>query len=206
VEKGSKIPESYFTPSCLKDTVSGFGSIFRFMSYASKDIGSLEATSEKKLHAEINHPMTDQLMLYDDFKNDGVTEKEMKSSFPALCTDECKDFVTKFFNASRLHFIGRWREKLALKFRFYPFVPLLPQWTTEKNHVSSKDSVLKRFVVSKNTERTQNVSKIPSTILHIDFDAFFVSVALKTHPHLLNRPVELFTVKKTYPLLVAVSR
>lgn len=66
-------------------------------------------------------------------------------------SDKDPEFVKNFFKNSRLHFIGRWKDRLIKKFKFVDLIDT-PQegtvWT-------------------------------PVRFLHIDFDEFFVSVALK---------------------------
>eukprot|EP00916_Digyalum_oweni_P001265 GHVL01002458.1.p1 GENE.GHVL01002458.1~~GHVL01002458.1.p1 ORF type:complete len:425 (+),score=106.32 GHVL01002458.1:29-1276(+) len=86
-----------------------------------------------------------------------------RASYKNLETDN-PNFVENYFASSRLHFIGTWKNRLPphLNGRFQPLL-------------SWKQSIF-----------TENSVKY---LLHVDFDAFFVSVALKKNPHLLGLPV-----------------
>ncbi|KAK1938398.1 ImpB/MucB/SamB family protein [Babesia divergens] len=67
--------------------------------------------------------------------------------------------VEEYYKHSRLHLLGTWKTNVESKFHFEPFRPL-------------KNGIL-----------------TDGKIMHIDMDAFFVSVALRDRPHLRKAPV-----------------
>ncbi|KAK8259327.1 hypothetical protein V6Z12_D13G048200 [Gossypium hirsutum] len=74
------------------------------------------------------------------------------------------NFVENYFKNSRLHFIGTWRNRYRSRF------PSLSNGFT-KSHSN----------VSAGTQKTP--------IIHIDMDCFFVSVVIRSHPELNDKPV-----------------
>ncbi|XP_040945879.1 DNA repair protein REV1-like isoform X2 [Gossypium hirsutum] len=74
------------------------------------------------------------------------------------------NFVENYFKNSRLHFIGTWRNRYRNRF------PSLSNGFT-KSHSN----------VSASTQKTP--------IIHIDMDYFFVSVVIRSHPELNDKPV-----------------
>jgi DNA repair protein REV1 len=73
------------------------------------------------------------------------------------------DFIKTFYENSRLHHLSTWKGDLKRKYQ------------TLANALNAK----KQFV-SSDHERV---------VLHVDFDAFFVSVSLLRHPDLIGKPV-----------------
>ncbi|GBE62647.1 DNA damage repair Mus42 [Babesia ovata] len=67
--------------------------------------------------------------------------------------------VDEYYKRSRLHLLGTWKTNVEKEFDFEPFTEL-------------KEGMLPN-----------------GRILHIDMDAFFVSVALRSRPHLRNMPL-----------------
>ncbi|KAF8820234.1 BRCA1 C Terminus (BRCT) domain-containing protein [Cardiosporidium cionae] len=84
------------------------------------------------------------------------------------------DFIRTYHKKSRLHFLGSFLHELYARFEFDPFVPTA---------VNSKQKIL----------QDQSCLMEPiqplQIIMHIDFDAFFASVALKKRPDLISSPV-----------------
>jgi DNA repair protein REV1 len=83
---------------------------------------------------------------------------------PTLNSEENPLFMEQFFQNSRLHFIGTWRNRL--------------------------EQLLKKFP----RQLQQSPSKLKGNdrirlILHIDLDCFFVNVLLRNEQHLHNQPV-----------------
>ncbi|GFQ07259.1 DNA repair protein rev1 [Phtheirospermum japonicum] len=76
------------------------------------------------------------------------------------------NFVENYFKSSRLHFIGTWRNRYRKRF------PSLSDGFRQKN--SSCNTAV---VNEKNA------------IIHMDMDCFFVSVVIRNHPELLDKPV-----------------
>ncbi|KAG8364222.1 hypothetical protein BUALT_Bualt19G0105800 [Buddleja alternifolia] len=76
------------------------------------------------------------------------------------------NFVENYFKSSRLHFIGTWRNRYRKRF---------PSLSNEFRH--------KRY--SLNTSAVNQ----KTSIIHIDMDCFFVSVVIRNHPELLDKPV-----------------
>ncbi|WJX59924.1 hypothetical protein P8452_45192 [Trifolium repens] len=76
------------------------------------------------------------------------------------------NFVENYFKSSRLHFIGTWRNRYRKRF------PISS--TGFDNGISNIN--------------TSSVSG-NSVIIHVDMDCFFVSVVIRNHPELLEKPV-----------------
>ncbi|KAH0477656.1 MAG: uncharacterized protein KVP18_000418 [Porospora cf. gigantea A] len=96
-----------------------------------------------------------------------ISTRQQRELFPKAilkCTDP--GFVQSYFKQSRLHLLGRWRSWLRQAYRFRAFESLadssgLGRWSPHRK----------------------------SIVLHVDFDAFFVNVALRSRPDLSGRPV-----------------
>ncbi|XP_028095959.1 DNA repair protein REV1 isoform X2 [Camellia sinensis] len=70
------------------------------------------------------------------------------------------NFVENYFKSSRLHFIGTWRSRYR-----------------------------KRFPSFKYTVPDVKVSSLRTSVIHVDMDSFFVSVVIRNHPELRDKPV-----------------
>ncbi|XP_076915898.1 DNA repair protein REV1-like [Bidens hawaiensis] len=75
------------------------------------------------------------------------------------------NFVETYFKNSRLHFIGTWRNRYRKRFR------------------NSSDEFRPSGSISASSTCQRNA------ILHIDMDCFFVSVVIRNHPELWDKPV-----------------
>ncbi|PON58092.1 DNA repair protein, Rev [Trema orientale] len=76
------------------------------------------------------------------------------------------NFVENYFKNSRLHFIGTWRNRYRKRF---------PSQSKGFKNVSSNS------YSSADSQKT--------AIIHIDMDCFFVSVVIRSHPELKDKPV-----------------
>ncbi|CAK7330023.1 unnamed protein product [Dovyalis caffra] len=76
------------------------------------------------------------------------------------------NFVENYFKSSRLHFIGTWRSRYRKRF---------PSSSSDFKCRSSD------LITSDNSQK--------STIIHVDMDCFFVSVVIRNHPELHDKPV-----------------
>ncbi|XP_043710957.1 DNA repair protein REV1 isoform X4 [Telopea speciosissima] len=76
------------------------------------------------------------------------------------------NFVENYFKYSRLHFIGTWRNRYRKRF------PCLP----------GGDKYGKRHAIAP-------VASQRTSIIHLDMDCFFVSVVIRNHPELRDKPV-----------------
>jgi hypothetical protein len=88
------------------------------------------------------------------------------------------NYMKSFYGASRLHFIGTWRSRLPA---------LIEELSQEKRLATTEGTgyqyELQRFPSTSNNENRT------SSIIHIDMDCFFVSVLIRTKPHLWSMPV-----------------
>ena len=84
-------------------------------------------------------------------------------------TSTCPGFIQQYFLKSRLHHISTWKSNLI------NFVNQLKQTDVGNGN----NSISMR---SKADERCR-------TIMHIDMDCFFASVALRDRPHLIGKPI-----------------
>eukprot|EP01054_Gregarina_sp_Poly1_P000584 Gregarina_sp_Poly_1__583@NODE_1139_length_4971_cov_35_431688_g785_i0_p2_GENE_NODE_1139_length_4971_cov_35_431688_g785_i0NODE_1139_length_4971_cov_35_431688_g785_i0_p2_ORF_typecomplete_len470_score64_07BRCT_2/PF16589_5/6_4e14BRCT/PF00533_26/1_9e06LIG3_BRCT/PF16759_5/0_00096LIG3_BRCT/PF16759_5/1_3e04RTT107_BRCT_5/PF16770_5/0_21Barttin/PF15462_6/0_43NESP55/PF06390_12/0_99_NODE_1139_length_4971_cov_35_431688_g785_i032614670 len=78
-------------------------------------------------------------------------------------TNTDPNFVRNFFKMSRLHFIGRWRERIFQRFNFVKFDQVAYPPREELSRPMTKK--IPRWK--------------PIRFLHVDFDSFFVSVVIK---------------------------
>ncbi|KAL6514610.1 hypothetical protein OROGR_020189 [Orobanche gracilis] len=76
------------------------------------------------------------------------------------------NFVENYFKNSRLHFIGTWRNRYRKRFRG-----------------------LSEGLRYKSTSLNTAAVNQKNAIVHMDMDCFFVSVVIRNHPELLEKPV-----------------
>ncbi|XP_050210154.1 DNA repair protein REV1 [Mercurialis annua] len=87
-------------------------------------------------------------------------------SNPRHSTLEDPHFVKNYFKSSRLHFIGTWRNRYRKRF---------PRLSSDFR------------CGSMSVEAYDNSQK--TSIMHVDMDCFFVSVLIRNHPELQDKPV-----------------
>lgn len=98
--------------------------------------------------------------------NEIPTSASTKPSKQCHSTLSDPNFVENYFKNSRLHFIGTWRNRYRKRF---------PTFSTGfDNEISN----INASSVSGN-----------SVVIHVDMDCFFVSVVIRSHPELLDKPV-----------------
>ncbi|KAL8156172.1 DNA repair protein REV1 [Apium graveolens] len=85
---------------------------------------------------------------------------------PSHSTLEDPNFVENYFKHSRLHFIGTWRNRYRKRF---PATYSGIKGTNSSHHTCVTDE--------------------KATIIHVDMDCFFVSVIIRNHPELQDKPV-----------------
>ncbi|XP_042508382.1 DNA repair protein REV1 isoform X3 [Macadamia integrifolia] len=76
------------------------------------------------------------------------------------------NFVENYFKNSRLHFIGTWRNRYRKRF------PSLPDGEKYRKRHANAPAACQR-----------------TSIIHLDMDCFFVSVVIRNHPELRDKPV-----------------
>jgi len=91
-------------------------------------------------------------------KDELISDEEISADNRAGREVDCnaRDFIAKYYKASRLHHLSSWREDLKV------YAALLME--------GKKQSAA-------------------TTVLHVDLDCFFASVALREHPELVDKPV-----------------
>lgn len=174
--------------------MDGFGTIFRYVSTvpSTTEIPQGETSTPQIVpdsDTACAQPHCDELHRGPESRSPAPDRRQMQ-----LGGDDATDFVENFFKNSRLHFIGRWRERLLRRLFLSEFAPLPQDVVSIPSHLNKNavNSTMLRFL--------QPVAAIPgsiphtlnprSEILHIDFDAFFVSVALRKRQDLREQPVK----------------
>ena len=85
---------------------------------------------------------------------------------PPKSSKDDQNFVEHYYKASRLHFIGRWKARL-------------------EKLMSSR--IATEGPMPKDSDKNQN--KVQNSIMHIDMDCFFASVAEANHPEFRGLPL-----------------
>ena len=108
-------------------------------------------------------------------------ELENSMSFPAKKNLDAKDkqFLTEFYNNSRLHLIS------TMKANFKNYVSQL----RESKNNSTDFPERKKLPCFQKQMSVHEKGGPPKVIMHIDMDCFFVSVSIRKFPHLRGKPV-----------------
>jgi nucleotidyltransferase/DNA polymerase involved in DNA repair len=109
----------------------------------------------------MNHPLSAERMAAANRIAAEARKGVVQCDRPHATSRENKDFVPQFFQASRLHFIGSWRDRFEKLLSSLPPPPPLPKCPPG----------------------------LERCILHIDMDCFFASVAKRGRPELDGIPV-----------------
>ncbi|MED6119163.1 hypothetical protein PIB30_009265 [Stylosanthes scabra] len=125
-----------------------------------------ERNTEGGLDPTFQEPSTSVSIPFSDNQNAHQFPSSEATGSSKQCHSTLTDpnFVENYFKSSRLHFIGTWRHRYRKRF---------PNLSTGLNDGISNI----------------NASDIKSVIIHVDMDCFFVSVVIRNHPELLDKPV-----------------
>lgn len=107
---------------------------------------------------------------------DSKSNPESISTGNSARTATDPNFLTEFFNNSRLHHIAT----LGAGFK---------QYISELRRKNPDRLFPDRELLKNKLEQMENTTDSSTKIMHIDMDCFFVSVGLKKHPHLKGHPV-----------------
>ncbi|KAJ1381642.1 UmuC domain, partial [Sesbania bispinosa] len=134
--------------------------------------GSNAATKDKRnVQGEVEPNHQEPSISVSSPCSDDQNVRELPSSAATQPAKQCHstladpNFVENYFKSSRLHFIGTWRNRYRKRF------PTSTGFNNEISNISASD-------ISGN-----------SVIIHVDMDCFFVSVVIRNHPELFDKPV-----------------
>lgn len=132
---------------------------------------------------ELNAKIRQSLPTPADISNKDVSLKSNLSSSSVARTAVDPKFLSEFYNNSRLHHIA------TLGAGFKQYVSDLRE-QHEGDGFPTRQELKKRLLLKNVGEVAPFFkTKQESCIMHIDMDCFFVSVGLRTHPHLKGQPV-----------------
>lgn len=134
----------------------------------SNDAAKDEEDVQGELESSCQEPSASVSSLgsYDHNVNEIPSSASNKPSKQCHSTLSDPNFVENYFKNSRLHFIGTWRNRYRKR-----FPTLSTGFDNEISNISASS-------VSGN-----------SVVIHVDMDCFFVSVVIRSHPELLDKPV-----------------
>ncbi|ORX73924.1 DNA/RNA polymerase [Linderina pennispora] len=101
--------------------------------------------------------------------NEGLNRSWVRKN---LASD--KDFIKRYYENSRLHHMSAWRAEM-------------------KDYVAQLRSKYKKGTGADKVGRSQRI------IMHVDFDCFFVTASLLSHPYLKDKPVVVCHSKQLQP-------
>lgn len=113
-----------------------------------------------------------------------------KSNSLSAKTAQEPNYLNQFYNNSRLHHLSTW------KVEWKNYVSDIK--ACHKNNFPGREKLMSSSAVTKINSKT-DISASHRTIMHIDMDSFFVSVALKDKPELKDKPVAVTHSQKKGP-------
>ena len=175
IQAGKRLSEGLFPPRGLKE-LNGKS----MQSFIRKSVDGNDKEGEEEVNNVLRNYDFDSTKVLRQIGSDKAKESSIAESVvnplasrstAALNTSDDPNFLSHFFANSRLHFIGTWRNRLP---QFAKRLMIKhPHLTEGRKGLSSRSC-------DEPSERL---------VLHIDMDCFFVSVLLRSHPHLVHKPV-----------------
>ncbi|KAJ3082918.1 deoxycytidyl transferase [Quaeritorhiza haematococci] len=106
---------------------------------------------------------------------------DMNSDWVKANISTAPDFLNKFFGSSRLHHLSSWKNDLR---DFVAEQQVQMQLRRRQQQREAGETVMSNI----NNEPDPSVKR-PRTIMHIDMDCFFASIAIRDRPALASKPV-----------------
>ncbi|XP_015172443.1 PREDICTED: DNA repair protein REV1 [Polistes dominula] len=133
-----------------------------------------------------------------DFNQDINNSTNLTKAKGTALSSKNSEFISEFYNNSRLHhiatmgatfkdYINELRDKSDGKFPGLERLKKMKEF--KQNSQNSNDSYLTEDDMFTPQEKQNTIIKKGPVIMHIDMDCFFVSVGLRSRPHLRGLPV-----------------
>ncbi|GMH02833.1 hypothetical protein Nepgr_004672 [Nepenthes gracilis] len=103
---------------------------------------------------------------WDKKSAEGSSSLQLGGPYHPHSTIADPNFIENYFKRSRLHFIGTWRNRYRQRY-----------------------FGLSNGIKQTNFDANASVTSRMTTIIHVDMDCFFVSVVVRNHPELQDKPV-----------------